>query len=68
MADHADQEEDLAIEAAVSESFEDVAEVALIQLEEKVIVNVAKVLDVLFADGKRVKQHVQTTGLSLLAA
>ena len=68
VADHADQEEDLAVEAAVSQGFEDVAKVALVELQEEVIVDVAEVLDVLFADGKRVEQHVKTAVLPLLAA
>ena len=68
VADHADQEEYLAVEAAVSQCFEDVAKVALVELQEEVIVDVAEVLDVLFADGKRVEQHVKTAVLPLFAA
>lgn len=68
VADHANQEEDLAIEAAVSQGFENIAKVPLVKFKEEIVIDVAEVLDVLFSDGKRVEEHVKTAVLALLAA
>lgn len=68
VAHHADQEEDLAVEAAVSQRFEDIAKVSLVKLEEEIVIYVAEVFNVLFSDRKRVEKHVKTAVLALLAA
>ena len=55
IADHSNKEENLTIYSSVDESFEDITKINFIQLFNYVLINVAKVLDIVLSNRKRLK-------------